>query len=254
MGVLNSMNLTSRMISAVFVFAACSLGVLAQENPQKVRFAIVKVKPDMVGEFRDVLAEVTAAYKKAGVPWRHVWEPAGFGDSTKWLTVVPMLKKSDWGLPPFVSAMGEAGFQQYAAKASKCYTNIEYTVELSRPEISIQSGTIPPFIQFATVTVALGKEGAWESKQKTEALPALKKAGYKEVWVTRNMYGGESTSTYSLATGISSLGDLEEGSALQRAMGPEAYQRFRESLTGIVTSVKYETFKYVPELSYAESK
>jgi len=248
------MDLTSRMIRAVAVFAACSLSVLAQGSPQKVRFAVIKVKPDMGGESRDMVAAVTAAYKKAGVPWRHVWEPGGFGDGTKVLTVVPMVKKSDWDSLPFISAMGEAEFQQYAAKASKTFTSVEYSVELSRPEISIDSGTIPPFILLATVTVAYGKEGAWESKTRTEVLPALKKAGVKEYWVTRNMYGGESTSTYTIATGISSLADLEEGSAVQRAMGPEAYQRFRESLIGIVTSVKLEAFRYASELSYTASK
>jgi hypothetical protein len=249
------MKMPSRPISAVLVFAACSLSVLAQQIPQKVRFSVIKVKPDMVSEFRDSQAQATAAYKKAGIPWRAVWAPAAFGDQTKWITVVPLGKMSDWDSPAIAAAMGEAAYQQWLAKAARCVTSVEYLVGISRPEISIDSGGGASGLgQFSTVTVVLGKEGVFESKMKTEGLPALKKAGVKEFWVARYLYGGESTSTYIIAAPISSLGDLEEGSVLQRAMGPESFQRYRESLTGIVTSVKYEILRYLPELSYAPSK
>ena len=61
------------------------------------------------------------------------------------------------------------------------------------------------------------------------------------------MLGGPSN-MYRIGIPISSLG---QPPVLQTAMGPEAYQRFREGLAGVVTSIDYNTYQYTPELSFA---
>jgi hypothetical protein len=248
------MNFFSRPFAAVAVLCVVGWSAPVQESPAKVRVAIVKVKPEMVSEFRELQAQATAAYKKMGAPFRDAWMPGPFGDQSTWAFVTLAGKLADYDSPPIMAAMGKDAYEQWLAKATKCVTDVRYAIWLPLPELTLESNSAPGgFIYVANVTVASGKEGAFESNFKNIVLPALRKAGVKEYWVSRTLYG-DTVNTYHIASPLASLGDLEQGTVLQRALGADAYQRWREVNAGIVLSVSIETYKYVPELSYAPSK
>jgi hypothetical protein len=246
-------------LPAVLLGAAATLLVphrpLTAQEPQFLRVSVVKVKPERTLEYEQLQAELTAAYKKAGVPWRSVWRTGAFGDVSTWVGVTPIAKFADFDAPLLAKAMGERAYERYLTRARNCVASVQYLAVQFRPDLSISSGSAaPPKLGVvADIHVVPGKELVFEGMIKSEVLPAMRKAGIKDYWVHKTVFGGP-PNLYTIVSVVENYAELDRGSPLERSMGKEGFQKMRERLAGVVAQVNVELSAVVPELSYSASR
>ena len=220
------------------------------QTPQYARLMTAKVKPSHQGEFRDLQKKATEAYKKAGTARRSVYTPAALGDQRTWYGITPLAKFGDLDNPPVPKVMGDAAYAAFMNRAGQCVDEVRYEVIEYRPELTIDSGTRPAGVWMVTIIqLKVAKEEAFEQIMKAEVMPALKKAGVKDIYVHRVVAGGP-VGLYRIASPIGNLAGLEQGSPVARAMGKEAWARYREKVADWIVSASNETVSLDTELSY----
>lgn len=236
------------------VGAAFLTNVLVAQQAPFLRIARVQLKPERIAEYVELQKKVTDAYKKTGVT-RSVFQAAGFGEAAVVAAVTPVKSMAEFDKPVIQAAMGEGAYQQYMARAGNAVTKVTYEIAQPVPELSLGDGSLPEtltsgegFLVVAQILVVPGKEAQFEQSVKDQLIPALKKAGVKNYWAHRVIMGGP-TNHYRISSVAKSLGELDKGTMARRALGEAAFEKYRQSLTGILQSVTYETYKYLPEVS-----
>src|SRR5262249_36068677 len=82
---------------------------------------ITRVKPDMRQEFESCLRQLTAAYRKGGVPWFATFETFA-GDTTEYTTILPVMNFGDLDAPAIAARLfGDTGWQRLSRKLARCY-------------------------------------------------------------------------------------------------------------------------------------
>jgi hypothetical protein len=246
--------MTKRIFPAAVAAAfLCVPAAFSEEvKPQLVRAIVFDVKPNMYQEFQEALKDSLEAYKKAGIPWRSVFVGGMFGNMSSVLLVYPLTNFAQLdGGGPLVKQWGERGYEQYLNRIRKCVNGTNAYAELLRPDLSIMSDSKqdPKLVTVTIVKVTPGKDLAFESLVKSTVLPAFKKAGIKDVWLHKNVLGS-SPQTYTVVSPGDSYAEFDKGPLLERAMGKEGAEKYRQSLYGIVSEVTFEVMRHVPELSY----
>ncbi len=232
---------------SIRLMALAAMGVCLAPA-QLMRVMVAEVKPDHVLEFRDLQKKATAAYQKAGTSYRAVYAPAGLGEQNVWYGFTPLAGFAEFDAPTVEKAMGEA-YKDFLAQARNCVTNVHYEVVERRPELTIDEGPRPGGLySMAQLQVRPGHETAFEEKYKA-ATAALKKIGVKTLLVSRVRYGNE-IGLYRIGLALPNYAELDKGQTLTRAMGAEAYAKWRASVAEHLTSVKYQIVKLDDELSY----
>lgn len=230
--------------------AAFTLGVYAQQQPELMHMTMVKVHPGMGPEWLELQAQAKAAYQKDGVPWRHVWVPAVFGDAV-YYTVFPVGKMERYESPnPMRKTMKEAEYNLYVRRMTRVLSSSQSVLATSRPDLGLGSGRAKPVRAVATtVVVEPGKNMAFEAFVKSELRPAWQKAGMKEVWVAQMLLGG-STTEYVVLYLFDKWSEMEGGSPMERALGKQAWDQVRQKIAGLATSVRNEVIALDQDLSY----
>jgi hypothetical protein len=157
----------------------------------------------MINEFLEIQKTINHYVKEAGIPWRNVWAPAMFANSTTYVAVSPIQSFAQFDGPnPLLKGMGEAKFQQFLSQIRKCVTDHQWIAAQVRPELSIISDSQepPPMALVVDVQVSSGKIDAFESMIRDDVLPAMKKAGVKDYWVNQTILGGNPNSHTMLVT------------------------------------------------------
>ncbi len=184
-------SLLDRVVAAIATISVPSL--TAQDGPQLLRVVSSRIQPEMVGEWQDLVLQLTEVYKKAEVPARHVWSVTYGPSVPTWITASPLKNFAELDSPgPLIKALGEHGYEQWFAKARKCVTSSEYMVVRSIPEARIVSErSEPPIVALSGhIRVLPGQVDAY-ALLKNDILSALRKAGTKDVWLYRSMFGGD---------------------------------------------------------------
>ncbi|MCU0248430.1 MAG: hypothetical protein MUC42_17810 [Bryobacter sp.] len=246
MSTLLASRLTAGLLLAATAFAQAPAG------NEMYRVTTSKVKIGMNADYEAIAKETSAAFKQGGAPWRHVWTTSLFGDVGTYITVTPISKFAEFDQPsPLVKAMGEAKYQQYVARVGRCLESVNYKAVQFRKDLSLISdrATAPTVAMVATAIVATGKDEAYEAVIKNEIVPALRKAGVKDAWVHRTMFGGN-TNEYTVVILQDKWAELDAGSPLLRALGPEGLRALRAKLAGMTVSVEYSFIRNLPELGF----
>jgi hypothetical protein len=232
---------------AIRLMALAALGVCSAPA-QLMRVMVAEVKPDHVLEFRDLQKKATAAYAKAGTAYRAVYAPAGIGEQNVWYGFTPLAGFGEFDAPVVEKAMGEE-YRDFIAQARHCVTNVRYEVVERRGDLTIDEGPRPGGLySVAQLQIRPGHEAAFEEKYKV-ATAALKKMGLKTFLVSRVRYGNE-IGLYRIGIALTTYAELDKGQMLSRAMGAEAYAKWRASVAEHISSVKYQVVKLDAELSY----
>lgn len=233
-------------------FSILAPTVRSQDGPQMLRMATVKVKLGMNAEYEAAQKEVSDALKKAGVPWRQVWTTTTFGDVGTYVSVTPISKFAEFDqIPPAVKAMGETKYQQYLARVGRCLDSVNYRALIYRPDLSLMSDRQTPVAMALVVTLVVtpGKEAAYEAIIKSDIVPALKKAGVKDAWVHRTLFGG-SQSEYTVVVLYEKFAEVDAGSPLARGLGAEGMAALTAKTQGMIQSTNYVFARHIAELSF----
>lgn len=221
-------------------------------KPSHALLSEIHVKPEMRQEWYDLQKnEVNAAFKKAGVPERAVWETV-VGDLSTYFSVVRLEKFAQLDEPGAIRRALEPEKRiLLLQKLSKCIDGRKRSTVLLRSDLSIrperrESSKLAVVIG---ITVVPGKQRAFENLLKTEVLPALKKAGARELMAAQTTFGGD-RNRWTFLSMIPSFAELDKGPPLVRALGREGAEKLEEKTAGLVSSVTYSIARFNTELSF----
>jgi len=100
------------------------------------------------------------------------------------------------------------------------------------------AGQGPPPVrsQVQTVQVKPDMLTAWQTLQRDEVVPALKKAGIPWRWVYSSGAPVGQGFTFTIAQPLANYAQIDQGPAIRKVMGPEAYDRYQQRLRTMVVS------------------
>lgn len=245
------MSLTALTARLAFSAAAFVL-LLPAQQPQSelLHFVTVKVHPGMSTEWLEMQAAINAAFKKEGVPWRHLWSTAVFGEPT-FISVFPVGKMERYESPnPLQKTMSGVDFANFMQKAGRVVASSHGVLARTRPDLGLSSGRRKPHRALATtLVVEPGKHAAFEAYIKNDLKPVWQKGGMKDVWVAQSLIGASPTE-YTVLYLFDKWTELEGGSPMERALGPEGWEKLRSKVAGVVSSVRNATIMFHTEQSY----
>ncbi len=211
---------------------------------QVVRF---HVKPDKVGEFRDIQARFTAAAKEAGRS-RGIWRNRNNGSEYGVITVRD--KYGEFDNPPS-GRIRETEFQRLVARLQQCYDDRNVTIYRELPELTNRPAAPPRMVVTNTVTIRSGTRRKFLDLRK-QLTDQYKKLGATAYGYRQVNFGG-SRLTYTSWMGLDKMGDLDGQSWTAKAfeaMGEAAASKWREENSQVVESNEFDIFVHEPDLSY----
>ena len=223
--------------------------------PPQVAMSIIDVKPDAMSEFGALQAEVMAAQRAGGQPWRETWNTATFGYPYRVAVLTPVdgLASID-GQTYTVKGVGAAAATAINERARRMIANQQIYLLQVRPDLGIGLRA-PGQNALGVVTyisVAPGRELEIEQMMKTEVNAALKKAGVSYYGVSRVVYGGD-TSQYVTLLLFEDFAALGRGHPLERVLGADGLARLQGKLTGVITKLERHIVRYNEALSFRPS-
>jgi hypothetical protein len=84
---------------------------------------------------------------------------------------------------------------------------------------------------------------------KADVVPALKKMNGVSLRVRQTVYGGNADE-FTVAAGFEKWAELDDATALPKAMGAEMFRKFEEKMQAIETNVEEYIVAYQKDLSY----
>ncbi|MGQ0736767.1 MAG: hypothetical protein ACT4QD_24330 [Acidobacteriota bacterium] len=226
------------------------------QGPPPLRFSVAttQVKPDLLQAYQDLIrTELVPAVKKAGIAWRWVFAntPMG-GQGFTFVTVTPITNYAQFDQPnPLQAAMGADALARYNAKIRATIESTSTVIHTSIESASLQSfsRTPPNLVIVTTLNLLPGKGPDFTSLITTEYLPALKKAGVTDYWVSAANFGAPN-SMRTIVTTAKAFADIDAGPAINRALGAEAAQKLNQKRAALTTSIENVVLRLVPELSF----
>ncbi|QOY88415.1 hypothetical protein [Paludibaculum fermentans] len=234
-----------------------SLGCLALLLPlpaqqQRMIRSIVRyrLKPDRINDFNAVMRERAALLKKAGseryfTVWVAQSGPREVGIvrfHQKWseLTTSPDPKMAEHA----------AAMANLTSRMNACIESMERIIDEIQPDISLpRPGTPPPFVQSGKLRAEPGKLNDVLAMLKEETLPAVKKGGATTWGVARTRFGAPTNEIHTY-TGMSGWSELDQPSAIRKALGEEGFQKYLAKMGSMLTSVEYTIYSLNAEMSH----
>jgi hypothetical protein len=235
-------------------FALATLAAASQPevDPPKerapwVQLTIVDVIPSMVEEFVAVQRELTARAKEAKTPWRTVSRTEVFGDTYRFFIATPVASLATFDKEP----PGEAAFAALVTRAEKCITRRESYAVRNLPDLSnpLPQDQKPDLMVVNVAHVFPGREQDYVNVMKSDFLPHFDEAKvHHETGVLA--FGGENGFLHVFY--VPSFAELDKGSPVMRALGPEGAQAATAKLSGVVSSSALWVARVIPALSYGQ--
>jgi hypothetical protein len=176
-----------------------------QPPPVRVLVTTTQVKPGMAADYRAIIqSETIPANKKAGVPWRWVFQSGPLsGQAGLYLTVTPVTNFAQFDGPnPMQRALGTEGAAKVNARIQATIVSTHSVLQTLIANASLQSysSTPPPLIRVQEIDLIAGKGGDFTTLLTQSYLPALKKAGVTDYLVFTTSYGGAGNHAPSSST------------------------------------------------------
>ena len=250
----NSSCLTYVRRAPLAALALLSFPLVAQNQPapQILVLTITTIKPDMRQQYEAFQKEVTAAYKKAGVANRYVWQTV-MGDLTEYFSSYPIQDFSAMdGESVFVKALGQQKADDLLRRGATMWTSIRRGVLFERPDLSVYKEGTPQILPLALIfqtTVVPGRESDYEHWLGHESIPANKQGGLKQLWSYQALFNG--TSEYVSLYPMEKMATLNAGQPSWKMEGGRAASDKMEArIHGLVADTKMSIAQYRADLSY----
>jgi hypothetical protein len=219
------------------------------EKPAKdaapwVQLTIVDVIPSMVEEFVAVQRELTARAKEAKTPWRTVSRTEVFGDTYRFFIATPIASLSS-----FDKAEEDPAMTALVRRAERCITGRTSYAVRNLPDVSnpLAEGKQPGLMVVNIARVFPGREQDYVNVMKSDFLPHFDEANVHHVTGVL-AFGGENAFLHVFY--VETFAELDKGSPVMRALGPEGAQAATAKLSGIVSSSSLWVARLIPELSF----
>jgi hypothetical protein len=221
-----------------------------QPSPQWSVITTTQIKPEFRQEYEAVQKEISAAYKKAGIPSRYVVQTI-LGELEEYVSIAPLGKLAEMDGPsPLVKAMGEAGSQRILRKIGGYIMSAHRVTVLAMEDISIRTPGDPgEFGQVTTMRLAPGKAADFTAFMKDDYLPAMRKADVANLWVSRPIFGGDLNERVMVRV-IHKLAELDGGPPTIKALGAEGAEKLSAKQAHIVDSVHFTVGHLRTDLSW----
>jgi hypothetical protein len=251
-----------RAIALIVVAAAIAIAAFvavsraqapAGPPPPRIQVTIIQLKPDMMTTWEDLQKnEVVPAYKKVGVPWRHVFANGASGQGFTRVTIVPLANYAQLDQQPVLQrAVSAEANANYNAKVRGTILSQRASIMTFQPNDSIMSNSPNPGALHVVQVfhIAPGKGDDFTASLREDYLPAYKKAGVKDFWRYNTNQGEPGT---LLVRPIPNYAELDKPGLLQQAGLTEDQQdkigaRRNATLGG---PTETEVYRFIPELSY----
>jgi len=211
--------------------------VMAQSTPapEWSVVTITTIKPDTRSDYEAWQKEITAAYKKAGVPSRAVLQTV-MGNLLEYVSVSPLAHFADMDGPsPLERALGKEDAAGLMRKGSAYVTSVHREASLALNDMSIRTKTSEPneYALVTSVRLVNGKESEFNGWMKDEYLPAMKKAEVKNLWISQTIFGGDPNERIAVRL-MKNMGEIDAGPPLNKALGQEGALKLRARTAGII--------------------
>lgn len=225
----------------------------AVSSPPLMMMSLIDVKPEFTSDFGALQAEVMAAQRAGGQPWRETWHTASFGYPYRVAVFSPVDGLGQLDAPTFtVKGAGPAGATTINERARRMIQHQQIYLLQVRPDLGIGTRPAKPGLGVASfISVAPGREPEIEQFLKTEVQAALKKAGVTYYGVARVAYGGDSSQYMTLLL-FENFTDLGRGHPLERALGADGAMKLQSKVTGIITKLERYVIRFNEVLSFRQ--
>ncbi len=217
----------------------------AKDEAPWTQFTIVDVIPSMVEEFVAVQRELTARAREAKTPWRVVSRTEVFGDTYRFFIATPLASLASFDK----RADSDPALTALVNRAAKCITRRESYAIRNLPDASnpLPSDQKPDLMVVNLARVFPGREQDYVNVMKSDFLPHFDEAKvHHRTGVLA--FGGEGGFLHVFY--FPSFSELDKGSPVMRALGPEGASGATAKLSGIVSSSALWVTRAIPELSF----
>jgi hypothetical protein len=217
-----------------------------------ILMSIIDVKPESMAEFGALQAEVMAAQRAGGQPWRETWNTAtlGYPYRVAVLSPVDSLDQLD-GQTFTAKGVGPAAATAINDRARRMIAHQQIVLMQVRPDlgIGVRTAVKNALAVVSYISVAPGREPEVEQMMKSEVTAALKKAGVSYYGVSRVIYGGD-TSQYVTLLMFDNFADLGRGHPLERTLGADGLAKLQAKLTGVIIKLERHVVRFNDALSF----
>jgi|CZKN01.1.fsa_nt_gi hypothetical protein len=238
----------------------CLTGIAAAQNtpqstPQNtwIRVTTVKVKPEMVQEWREIeKSEIMPAYKKANVPAYAVWQTSLFGDAYEYTIVVQIPKFDQFdGDSPLVKTMKPEDRVRLGYRLAKCVVSSHSSALLMQADTSIikEGAAMPDLIMVSRIQLEPKNVNAYLGYLKEEIKPIMQKAGEDWWLVYRDIFGAEHTQITTVRS-MKNWAEIDAGPLTRRLLSPSEYSRVTDKGSALIESSTITMGRLVKDLSY----
>ena len=248
-GVRGSFRAASLVLLALLITSLCWAQTAPESHWLVIR--VDKVKAGMNADYEGFQKEISAAYKKAGVPWRVVNEMK-FGPLRTYMSVYPLAKMADMDGPgPVEKALGKDAMPRIMATHAKLVDSTQMMAVRTLPELGLQKEmNVPPGYAYVThYDVAPGRGDDFEMWLKNDVSPGMKKGGVENLVIYRDIFGGH-PNRYSTVRFFTKMAEIDGGPVLQKALGKEGAAKVMSKMAGIVVGQQSEMWRTRAELGY----
>jgi hypothetical protein len=213
-----------------------------------------QVRPGMANDYRAIVQnEVVPANKKAGVPWRWVFQSGPLGGAAgTFVTVTPITGYAQFDGPNAAQrALGTEGAAKLNAKTQAMVASTYFVVQTLQQPLSLQSysSTAPALAVVQEIDLIAGKGPEFAALITQSYLPALKKAGVTDYLVFTQNFGGAGNHR-TIVQFLSKYADLDQPNPIVRALGQEGAQKLGQQRAVLTTKTETFVYRLVPEMSY----
>ncbi len=235
-------------VVAVALVAGAELSQ-AQDAGSWVIVDIVQVKPEKLRDFEKLYRdEINPALRKAGVPWRHVWQTGEFGETYERHLITPMASFAELDAGgPLRRVLEPREYDRVIEKLRRSIDRRQSYAVLYRADLSVESEDVSgfPIARVTSLQVAPGRGAEFEALLR-ENLETFRAAGV--VFGVYQRQFGPGPVVWQIVENLRSYAELERGGIL-RAFGDES-GRVASQLAGVLVSVERTVLKYDPTLSF----
>jgi hypothetical protein len=216
----------------------------AKEAAPWVQLTMVDVVPSMVEEFAAVQRELSTRAKESKTPWRTVSRTEVFGDTYRFFIATPIASLSS-----FDKIEDDPALTALVRRAERCISGRTSYAVRNIPEVSnpLAEGKQPGLMVVNVARVYPGREQDYLNVMKSDFLPHFDEAKVHHV-TGLLAFGGENGFLHVFY--VETFAELDKGSPVMRALGPEGAQAATAKLAGIVSSSSLWVARMIPELSF----
>ena len=238
---------TVSSMSVLCLFASLAA---AQDDGNWMQVTIVNVLPEKLDDYIELqLRDVNPGLRRAGVPWRSVWQTAEFGNTYERLFVTPIGSLADFDTGgPLATGMDPDDRRKLLDRLRRCTVSRQSYAVRYRPDLSVVTDSVASrfLSRVSTIQIAPGRGAEWQAFLRSN-LEQFQGASVA-FGVYERMYGPGPT-TWQIIQNHSSFAELTQPGIIGRAFGDQA-DEVAAALAGVVQSIERTVLRRDELLSY----